>query len=122
MEIFCSVGWLSIYLSAFFLDSGSPPLQPRIRHSRDGLDKRRPGWSPDGKCRAFARQEADGIHLWQYMWDLGGSATPRRLLSDYDPPHFDAIFSPDGTRLLLSTIRFSGTQGNVDIVAVKADG
>jgi TolB protein len=44
------------------------------------------------------------------------------LLADYDDPHFDAAFSPDGTRLLMSAIRFSGTQGNVDIIAVSADG
>ena len=37
-------------------------------------------------------------------------------------PHFDATFSPDGTRLLLSVIRFIGTQGNVDILAINADG
>jgi TolB protein len=56
------------------------------------------------------------------VWDVKTSGTPRRLLPDFEPPHFDATFAPDGSRLLLSAIRFSGTQGNVDILAVNADG
>jgi TolB protein len=100
----------------------APPDGGLTRHTRDGLDKRRPSWSPDGKRLAFARQEADSTHLWQYVWEPGKSDPPRRLLPDYDEPHFDATFAPDGSRLLLSMIRFIGTQGNIDIFAVNADG
>ena len=34
-----------------------------IRLTRDGLDKQRPYWSPDGRRLAFARHEADGVHI-----------------------------------------------------------
>ncbi|MGP0062826.1 MAG: TolB family protein [Isosphaeraceae bacterium] len=107
---------------AFSSCAAAAPDDRLTRHTRDGLDKRRPCWSPDGKRLAFARQEADGVHLWQFVWEPGTTNPPRRLLSDYDEPHFDATFAPDGSRLLLSVIRFIGTQGNVDIFAVNADG
>ena len=74
--------------------SAASPEDRLTRHTRDGLDKRRPCWSPDGKRLAFARQEADSTHLWQYVWEPGKSDPPRRLLSDYDEPHFDATFAP----------------------------
>jgi TolB protein len=96
---------------------------PLVRHTRDGFGKRRPSWSPDGKRLAFARHEPDGEHLWQYVLDVGqaGSA-PRRLLADRETPHFDATYSPDGKRLLLVADHFVGTQGNLDIAALNADG
>jgi TolB protein len=56
------------------------------------------------------------------VWEPGTTDPPRRLLPDHEPPHFDATFAPDGSRLLLSVIRFIGTQGNVDILGVNPDG
>jgi TolB protein len=122
MSVFYGAAWLASLALSGSLAAADPPLKPPTRHTRDGLDKRRPGWSPDGKRLAFARHERDGIHFWQYVWDNGTSSPPRRLLPDYDPPHFDATFAPGGTRLLLSAVKFSGTQGNLDILAVNADG
>ena len=101
--------------------AADPPSTP-TRHTRDGLGKRRPCWSSDGKRLAFARHESDGVHIWQYVWEPGAAGPPRRLLADYDEPHFDATFAPDGTRLLLTADRFIGTQGNLDILGVNADG
>src|SRR5207249_1626733 len=99
-----------------------PPPPTPTRLTRDGLDKRRPCWSSDGKHLAFARHEADSVHVWQYVWEAGTANPPRRLLPDYDEPHFDATFAPDRTGLLLTAVRFLGTQGNLDILAVHADG
>ncbi len=91
------------------------------RHTRDGLGKQRPAWSPDGRTLTFARHEAGGTRIWQYVADVASSAPPRRL-TDRKAPEHDAVFSPDGTRLLLVTVTLSGTQGNLDIASVAADG
>ncbi len=107
---------------AFSISVAAPPEDRLTRHTRDGLDKRRPSWSPDGKRLAFARQEADSTHIWQYVCEPGKTDRARRLLPDYDEPHFDATFAPGESRLLLCMIRFIGTQGNLDIFAINADG
>lgn len=92
-----------------------------IRHTRDGLGKQRPAWSPDGRKLTFARHEVGGTRIWQYVADVGSPAPPRRL-TPRDAPEHDAVFSPDGNRLLLVTVTLSGTQGNLDIASVAADG
>jgi TolB protein len=112
----------SCILIAVFSRAATAPRSTPARLTRDGLDKRRPCWSPDGKHLAFARHESDGVHIWQYVWEPGGASPPRRLLADYEEPHFDATFAPDGTRLLLTADRFIGTQGNLDLLVVNVDG
>jgi Tol biopolymer transport system component len=91
------------------------------RVTRDGLDKQRPMWSRDGKWLTFARHEAGGTHIWQYVMDPASPSTPRRL-TDRKAPDYNGAFSPDGTQLLLSVIQLSGTQGNLDIALVGIDG
>jgi len=92
-----------------------------IQHTHDGLVKDRPSWSPDGKRMTFARHDADGAHIWQYVLDVDDPASLRRL-TDRKMPEYSAVFSPDGKRLLLVVVAQSGTQGNLDIALVKADG
>jgi TolB protein len=99
----------------------APPPGRLVRHTHDGLDKRRPGWSPDAKSLTFSRHEPDGAHLWQYVMTLEPSAPPRRLTARPEA-EFDAAFAPDGTRLLLVTVRFIALQGDLDISTVGADG
>jgi TolB protein len=118
---------LSCLLLAVFLASAVTPAAeirrgPLVRHTQDRLEKRRPCWSPDGKTLAFARHEPDGTHIWQYLWDLEPGHLPRRLIKDREPPHFDATFSPDGSGLLLTAVRFIGLQGNLDIATIQPDG
>jgi TolB protein len=91
------------------------------RLTRDGLDKQRPAWSPDGKYLTFTRHESDSAHIWQYVADPNSNDPPKRL-TDRKPPECNGVFSPDGKRLLLAILTLSGTQGNVDIAVLNADG
>lgn len=103
-------------LGAFGGDSSAP-----IRLTRDGLDKQRPMWSPDGRRLTFACHEAGGTHIWQYVMDAGDPDSARRL-TERKEPEFNGAFSPDGRRLLLTVVKLSGTQGNLDIAGLNADG
>ena len=46
---------------------------------------------------------------------------PRRL-TDRKAPEYNGVFSPDGTKVLFAAITLSGTQGNLDLAMVNADG
>jgi TolB protein len=92
-----------------------------VRHTADGREKQRPAWSPDGRTLAFARHEDGGTHIWQYTLDTASDAPPRRLSRRTAPEH-SAVFASDGQRLLLVTVTQSGTQGNLDIAALRPDG
>src|SRR4051794_29620426 len=95
---------------------GGHPLGPLVRHTDDGLDKQRPAWSADGRRLAFARHEARGSHVWQYVMGIDPPAAPLRV-TKRDAPEYNAVFSRDGKRLLMVLISLSGTQGNLDIAA-----
>ena len=97
----------------------SEPGPVRITH--DGLDKQRPSWSPDGKRLAFARHESGGSRIWQYVLEVEKSDGAKRL-TDRKPPDYNAVFSPDGKRLLVVVNELQGTQGQLDIALIRADG
>jgi TolB protein len=91
------------------------------RLTTDGLAKQRPVWSADGKSLTFTRHETGGTHIWQYIMDPASPSTPRRL-TNRESPEENGTFSPDGKRILLTTIQLSGTQGNLDISIIGVDG
>jgi TolB protein len=101
--------------------AGTIPLGPLIRLTTDGLDKQRPAWSPDGRRLTFARHERGGVHIWQYVVDAELSSKPARL-TKRDAPDYNGVFSPDGKRLLFVVNNLAGTQGNLDIAVINADG
>jgi TolB protein len=98
-------------------DGASPP----VRLTTDGLVKQRPMWSPDGRRLAFARHEAGGTHIWQYVMDAGRPASARRVTSR-PVPDYDGVFTKDGKSLLLVAITQSGTDGNLDVAIVPVGG
>jgi TolB protein len=102
---------------------GSPRSPgPLLRLTRDGLDKYRPSWAPDGRRILFARRESEGSHIWQYVLDIKNPGADARRLTDRKEPEYNGAFSPDGGRVLFVAIALSGTQGNLDIAMITADG
>ena len=106
---------------AAFAGEEVPLAGPLVRYTSDGLDKQRPAWSPDGRQLAFARHEAGGSHIRQYVMGVDPPSAPRRVTRRDEPEH-NAVFSPDGKSLLMVLITQSGTQGNLDIAAIDVDG
>ncbi|RUL87224.1 TolB family protein [Tautonia sociabilis] len=115
---------MSIGLSALIALLIAPPgglSDDLVRLTDDGRDVIRPSWSPDGTRVAFARVEEGGSTIWQYIMDVDPPGPPTRL-TDRTDPEYQAVFSPDGGRLLLTLVPRSGTQGNCDLAIVDADG
>jgi TolB protein len=105
---------------ALLCGSADGPTHP-ARLTTDGLPKQRPVWSPDGRRLAFARHEAGGTHIWQYVMEVDKPASARRL-TNRPAPDYDGAFTPDGKSLLLVAVAQSGTQGNLDVAIVPAEG
>ncbi|MFO0890344.1 MAG: LpqB family beta-propeller domain-containing protein [Isosphaeraceae bacterium] len=101
---------------------GEPRLGPLIRVTHDGLEKQRPFWAPDGKQLLYARYESDGARIWLYLQQIGETSSPPRRLTDRKAPEYNGAISPDGTKALFAAIYLSGTQGNLDIERINADG
>jgi TolB protein len=93
-----------------------------VRLTHDGLEKYRPSWAPDGRNLLFARREADGSHIWQYVLDTKSPKPSFRRLTDRKTPEYNGTFSRDGAKVLFAAIALSGTQGNLDVAAINADG
>lgn len=93
-----------------------------LRLTRDGHDKLRPSWAPDGRNILYARRERDGLRIWQYCEDVKDPSSRPRRLTERKSPEYDGTISPDGKKILFVAITLSGTQGNLDLMMVNADG
>jgi Tol biopolymer transport system component len=102
-------------LAAVAVAAGEPEL---IRLTHDGVFKQRPVWSPDGKQLVYAQHVGARIELM--LIDADG-LRPRRL-TNREHPEYDACWSPDGKRLAFTFVRVSGTQGDLDVYTIGADG
>lgn len=89
-----------------------------VQVTHDGLFKQRPAWSPDGKSLVFARHAGSSILLYVRTWP---DDTERRL-TEREEPQFDAVFSPDGTRLLFAYDKASPNQGDIEVYVIGVDG
>jgi TolB protein len=101
--------------------AAGPEARRPGRVTFDGLDKQRPSWSPDGKTLLFARHEAGGTAVWLYAMRADEPNSVRRLTARKEP-EYNGVYAPDGGRVLFAAITLSGTQGNLDIAEVRADG
>src|SRR5262249_47725487 len=99
-----------------------PAPGPLLRLTSDGLEKERPSWAPGGRRLLFARHDSGGMHVWQYILDTKVPGAVARRLTDRKEPEYNGTFSPDGTRIVFAAITLSGTQGNLDLAAINADG
>lgn len=103
-----------------------------IRLTWDGMDKERPTWSSDGKRLYFARHESGGMDIRQYWLEIPqetnhslpstSSSTALKRVIERKEPEMQAVLSPDGSRILLTLVNRSGTQGDAEIALIKADG
>lgn len=89
-----------------------------VQLTRDGRFKQRPAWSPDGKSLVFARHTGASILL--YVRTLADGS--ERRVTARDEPQYDAVFSPDGTRLLFAYDKASPNQGDIEVYVVGLDG
>jgi TolB protein len=96
----------------------APAAQPvRVAHFRDFLQHL--SWSPDGKKFLFTRIHAGKMGLWTVNVD--GSDT-RPLLPPAAEPHFDGHWSPDSKKIAFVYDRLHGTDGQLQIDVIDADG
>jgi TolB protein len=116
-----TAAFLAATLAAAPSRAEPPRLGPLLRLTRDGLEKQRPRWSPDGKQLLYARHEADGTGIRLYLQGADGRGSPRRL-TNRKAPEYDGVFSPDGGSVLFAAITLSGTQGNLNLERIKVDG
>jgi TolB protein len=100
------------------LSRADEPEAKRVQLTSDGYFKQRPAWSPDGSRLAFTRHRQD--KLWIYTCDAAGG--DERRLTQRELPEYDAAWSPDGLRLAFVHVSQSGTQGDLDIYVINADG
>jgi TolB protein len=99
---------LAALLSLCSVCLAAEPLQ---RLTTDGHLKQRPAWSPDGSQLMFTRHE--GTTIFVYVLDVATGV--ERRLTEREHPEYDAVFSPDGTQVLLSLDRVSPNQGDIEL-------
>ncbi|MCX7422973.1 MAG: biopolymer transporter Tol [Planctomycetia bacterium] len=102
------IQWLVVFLPITLLSADEPDI---IRLTSDGHFKQRPHWSPDGQSVVFAKHPGDTIFL--YLRDLKSEQDER--LTTHQSPEYEAVFSPDGTSLLLSFDKQTLGKEDIDI-------
>jgi TolB protein len=96
--------------------------QPLTRHTTDGRDKIRPVWAPDGRVLMFSRALPDTSSYLHVVLDTAAADSPERQLTDRKETEYHGVISPDGSKVLLTVIPRSGTQGDCDLAIVPFSG
>src|SRR5437868_548936 len=90
------------------------------RLTKDGDFKQHLQWSPDGKRFLLTRIHEGKMSLWTLNAD--GSDFKKLLNGDANTVHFDGHWSPDGKQIVFVLDALKGTDGNLQINTVNADG
>lgn len=99
-------------------DGASSPTVSRL--TKDGDFKQHLQWSPDGKTLLLTRIHEGKMGLW--LLDADGRHLRPLLRPDPRTPHFDGHWASDGKKIVYVHDILQGTDGKLQINAVKADG
>src|SRR5262245_19451432 len=92
--------------------------QEPVRLTTDGDFKQHLAWSSDGKKFLFTR-----IHKGKMaVWTMNADGSECKPLLNYNGPHFDGAWSPDGKRIAFVYDVLQGTDGKLQINTANADG
>lgn len=117
--------WLPLWAllsSSAVAGPGGGEAESLVRLTRDGMEKERPAWAPDGRRLLFARHDPGRAQVRQYILDTSRPGTEPARLTARSEPEYNGVFSPDGRTVLFVAITLTGTQGNLDIAAIHAYG
>jgi TolB protein len=103
----------------FFALLAQPEPAPRCVSKIGGDFLQHLQWAPDGKRFLFTRIQGKSMALW--TMNVDGSDV-KRLLPNEKEPHFDGHWSPDSQRIVFVHDRLKGTDGELQIDIVSAEG
>jgi len=89
------------------------------RLTTDGLQKQHPAWSPDGKLLAFTIYVKGKVGIVQMAPQ---DANWKHVTPLDDDPEYEPEWSRDGKKLVYVHVSLSGTDGQLEIHTMNADG
>jgi TolB protein len=121
-SIFCSVRMGGCALSAATEDSHPirpPDASAAARLTHDGRFKQHPAWSPDGKTLAYTLYADGKVGLVALE---PGTQQPRPITPFDENPEYEPAWAPDGKHMAFVHDMLSGTDGQLEIHRMNADG
>lgn len=92
---------------------------PIERLTYDGHQKQHPVWSPDGKWLAFTLYHMGKVGLVQ---QAPGDSEWKHITPFDENPEYEPTWSADGKRIVFVHVALSGSDGQLEIHTMNADG